>query len=76
MANKHYRLDEEFEVTIKVKVKLESCSDYQHVSNIRLEENVEDFKSEIGNHLKGKLTNYYGREEVTDNIDDWTFEVL
>ena len=33
MANRHYELNEEFQVDLTVNVKLERCSDYNHISD-------------------------------------------
>lgn len=71
MANQHYNSDKEFEVTIKVKVSDISISTYQHLSESEQLEAIEDFKSNIGEHLKHKLIDSYGQQEVDGTFVDW-----
>ena len=75
MANRHYQINEEIEVTLKLKVKIKQCSNYQHLNELQLADNVTDFKKEIKEHLENKIKNEYYREEVTIGVDDWTYEV-
>ncbi len=75
MANKHYQIKEEFEVTIKVKVKNIQISNYQQLNELQQADNVKDFKQEISNHLKQKLNDIYSQQEVTSGVDWWSFEV-
>jgi len=75
MSNKHYDIQEEIEITLKVKVKINKCSDYNHLNELQLADNVADFKSQIGEHLRNKLVDEYQREEVTMGVDDWSFDV-
>jgi hypothetical protein len=75
MANKHYQVDEEIEVTLKVRVKIVRLSNYQPLTPGQIEANVKAFKEEIKEHLQDKLVNDYYREEVTETVDDWTYEV-
>jgi hypothetical protein len=75
MANQHYPIKEEFEVTIKVKVRNIEISTYQHLNELQQADNIKDFKQEISNHLKQKLNDSYYQQEVTDGVDWWSFEV-
>jgi hypothetical protein len=76
MANQHYNSDDEFEITIKVKVSDISISTYQHLSVSEQAEAIEDLKSNIGEHLKNKLTDSYGQQEIDGTFVDWFgFEV-
>lgn len=75
MANQHYELDEEFEVTIKLKVKLQRCSDYRHLSDDEVKDEVDHFKTQIQEHLESKVTGEYYREDVCIGMDDWTYKV-
>ena len=75
MANRHYQINEEIEVTLKLKVKIKQCSNYQHLNELQLADNVTDFKNEIKEHLENKIKDEYYREEVTIGVDDWTYLV-
>jgi len=75
MANKHYNIDEEINITINIKVKLLQCSNFTELNELQVADNVIDFKNEIADYLKSKIVNGYYREEVTLGVDDWTFDV-
>jgi gamma-glutamylcyclotransferase (GGCT)/AIG2-like uncharacterized protein YtfP len=75
MANRHYPIKEEFEVTIKVKVRNIKISTYEQLNELQQADSTKDFKQEISNHLKQKLNNSYYQQEVTDGVDWWSFEV-
>ena len=75
MANRHYQINEEIEVTLKLKVNIKKCSNYYHLNELQLADNVTDFKNEIKEHLENKIKDEYYREEVTIGVDDWTYEV-
>ena len=46
MANRHYPITEEFEVTIKVKVRNIEISTYQQLNELQQADNTKDFKQE------------------------------
>ena len=75
MANKNYPINKEFEVDIKLKVKLNSFSDYFHLTEEQLNEGVENFKKEISDHLKSELIGSYFDNPI-DNVDFVNYEVL
>ena len=75
MANRHYPITEEFEVTIKVKVRNIEISTYEQLNELQQADNTKDFKQEISNHLKQKLNDSYYQQEVTKGVDWWSFEV-
>ncbi len=76
MSQRRYDVNEEIEVNITVKVKIKQINNYYHLNDEQIKECVEDFKNEIGDHLKGKLTSEsYQSEEVTIGVDSWHFEV-
>jgi gamma-glutamylcyclotransferase (GGCT)/AIG2-like uncharacterized protein YtfP len=75
MANRHYPIKEEFEVTIKVKVRNIKISTYEQLNELQQADSTKDFKQEISNHLKQKLNNSYYQQEVTNGVDWWSFEV-
>ena len=75
MANKHYNLDEEIEVTVKVKVTNIHISNYQQLNEEQQQYALKEFKQEITEHLQHKLAGSYGQEEVTEWIDWWYYDV-
>lgn len=75
MANKHYNINEEVEVTLTLKVKIKECSNYTTLDESQISDNVKDFKSEIKEHLRSKISNEYYSEEVTFGVDNWSYEV-
>ena len=75
MSNRHYKVDEEIEVTIKVKVSSLQIDTYQQLNEVQQAEHVTDFKQSISEHLKEKLNASYNQQEVTFGVDWWSFEV-
>jgi hypothetical protein len=75
MANRHYPINKEIEVTLKLKVTIKQCSNYYPLNELQIADNVTDFKNEIKEHLENKIKDEYYREEVTLGVDDWTYEV-
>lgn len=76
MANKHYSVEDELEVTIKVKIKNIEISNNRPLSEVQKTLNIDEFKKEISNHLKNKISNNtYYQQEVTNGVDWWSFEV-
>lgn len=75
MANQHYNIDEEIEVTIKLKLKDIGISDYNYLNEEEIKESFAEFKKEIGNHLKSTLVKNYYQQDITSCVDWWSFEV-
>ena len=75
MANRHYQIKEEIEVTIKVKVRNIEISTCEQINELQQADKTKDFKQEISNHLKQKLNDSYYQQEVTSGVDWWSFEV-
>lgn len=75
MSSNHYSVDEDFEVTISVKVKLKTITNYHQMSEYRLSECVSDIKENMTQHLKDKITNEFYQEELSDMCDGCNFEV-
>lgn len=69
MANRHYSVNEEVEVTLKFKVKLTHISNYHHLDDQAINRVVEDFKEEITQHLADKINDEYQGEVTT--MCDW-----
>lgn len=75
MANRHYDINEEFQIDLTLKITVKRCSDFRYLKESEIEKSVIDFKNKITEHLKEKITSEYYREEVTDSMDDWTYNV-
>jgi gamma-glutamylcyclotransferase (GGCT)/AIG2-like uncharacterized protein YtfP len=52
MANRHYPIKEEFEVTIKVKVRNIKISTYEQLNELQQADSTKDFKQEITTNKK------------------------
>ena len=74
MANKHINVDEEFKVNLDLTIKLKSISDYHGFSDSELKFVVDQFKREVSDHLKNKLTGDHF-DEVTDSADYFSYEI-
>ena len=74
MANRTYTIEEEFEVTLTLKVKVKQISTYFSLTESGIKDTIESFKQEITDHLKSKVTGDYF-EEVTLGVDYWKFDV-
>ena len=76
MANKHYTIGSEVEVTIKVKISNIVISTHNGLTEDQVLDNLNDFKVEIGDHIKKKMSQKtYNQEEVTDGVDWWSFDI-
>lgn len=75
MSNRHYEVNEEVEITIKVKVNIKSCSDYRYLKEDELKEEVRHVKMQMEDYLVSQITGEYDSEEICDGMDYWTFEV-
>ena len=76
MANKHYTINDEVEITIKVKVKIKNISNYHQLSDEEIQDHIKDFKNEIHSELSSKIVNEYYGEEITQGVDSWNYEVI
>jgi len=75
MADKHYPIDREIEVTIKIKVKNIKIHNYQSLNEIQIHEHVQGFENEISQHIKEELSHHYQRQDVTFGIDGWDYQL-
>lgn len=75
MSSNNYSVDEEFEVTIAVKVKLKTITNYHQMSEDILDECVSDIKENMTQHLKDKITNEFYQEDLSCMCDGCNFEV-
>lgn len=75
MANRHYKVDEEFEVTVTLKVKLNQVSNYHPLTAHQIQEQIEEAKCEVVGFIEDQVVNEYYNEELTEGADFWTFDV-
>jgi hypothetical protein len=74
MANKHYDINDEMEITIKIKVSNIKISTYKQLSEEDIKDHIQDFKDNISEHLKYEITKEdYFQQEVTDGVDWWSY---
>ena len=76
MSNKQYQINEEVEVTLTVKVKLQSICNYSQLSKEDIKNEIEDAKGNLSEFLKGELSGNYYNETLTTGVDFWNLEVL
>lgn len=75
MANKHYTTEREFEVTLTMKVKVTSISNYQPLSDDGLKEVLDDVERELSNDIKYKVLGEYYAQEVSALCDFVNYEI-
>lgn len=75
MSNKHYSVDEEFEVDLTVKVKLKSISNYAALNERDQIWAIEAFKQDIEEWLLDRIAENYYNEDVNEKVDYYSFEV-
>lgn len=74
MANKHYDINDEMEITIKIKVSNIKISTYQQLSEEDIKDHIQDFKDNISEHLKHEITKEdYFQQGVTGGVDWWSY---
>ena len=75
MANKHYSVDKEYEVTLKLKIKVTHVSNYRPISEEDLKLLISDLDQDIYEDLLAKLSSKSHRLEDcgADYID---FEIV
>ena len=76
MSNKIYQVNEEVEITLTVKVKLQTISNYSKLSQEDIKNEIEDAKGNLSDFLKGELSKNYYNETLTSGVDWWNFEVI
>jgi len=75
MSSNHYSVDEEFEVTIAVKVKLKTITNYHQMSEEIIYECASNIKENMTQHLKDKITTEFYQEDLSCMCDGCNFEV-
>lgn len=74
MANKHYDVDRDYEITLKFKVKATHISDYNNLSQERIETILNDLELELKTHFMWKLAQEHIIESV--GADFVRFEII
>jgi hypothetical protein len=69
MANKHYKLNKEIDVTLNVRVTLTGISDYKVVDDERQTKIIEEFREEIGNALSYKMSGDHQQQDLLLSCD-------
>jgi hypothetical protein len=69
MADTHTKIDEEFEVILKVKVKLTQANYYGDRTKEQLKSEVDRVKNKMKDHLLSKIEGeFYGEEKLGDDL--------
>ena len=76
MANKHYTTEHEFEVTLKLKVKITNLSNYFPIKPEDMQETLKHIESELRNDLPHEICKeYIHKENVSQIVDYVTYDV-
>lgn len=75
MANRHYQINEEFEVTVTFKVKLNQISNYHPLKDDEIAEQIEEIKSEMKEFIEYQVVDEYYNEDLTAGADFCSFEI-
>lgn len=68
MADTRKYLNEEFEIILKVKVKLTCASFYGDRTEEQLDSDIQSVKRNMKKHLFNKLTDNYSYEQLGDSV--------
>lgn len=75
MANRHYQINEEFEVTVTFKVKLNQISNYHPLSDEQIKEQIQEAKEEMQSFIEDQVVDEYYNEDLTAGTDFCSFEI-
>ncbi len=76
MANKHYYLDDEFEININFKVKLHQISNYFKLDETELKDAVEQIKEHLATEIKSNITKeYIFDDETFGDFDSFVYSI-
>lgn len=76
MSRNVYQVNQEVEINLNVKVKLESFNDYRKLSKEEILDEIADAKGELKDFIRGELRKEYYNETLTCGVDGWNFEVI
>lgn len=68
MSNIHTQINEEVEVTLKLKVKFTNASYYDQLSNEQLRERIDEAKSKIKNELLNMVEDEFYQQELSSMV--------
>jgi len=74
MANKHYDVERDYEITLKFKVKATHISNYYHLSEEGVKSVLDDLEDELKTHFMWKLAQEHTIESV--GADFVRFEIV
>ncbi len=75
MAQRYIDINEEINITLKLKVNLTKLSDYKHFGEEQKQNAIDEFKTNIGLHLKNKLIDNVSQDDFLQSIDFVNYEV-
>ena len=64
MANRHYNVDREYDITLNFKVRATSISDYNYLSQERLDEILNELEQELKLHFLWKIS----QENIIESV--------
>lgn len=73
MANRHYTVDREYNITLNFKVRVTDISDYLYLSEERIKEILDNLEEELKLHFLWKISQENKIESV--GVDYVTFEI-
>ena len=79
MANQHYTVNSnnEIEITIKLKAKITSISNYHHLNDFDKDLIIDEFKENIKNEIESNIdTDVYNSEVCSCDYINYTIEIL
>ena len=75
MSQKTQHIEEEFFVTLRLKVTLKSFGNHNGFKPGQTEYAAEEFENEIIKELEGKILGKYEQQEFLESVDFVTYEV-
>ena len=75
MANRHYHINEEFEVAVSFNVKLTKISNYHALSDEKIKEQIQEVKEEMKSFIEEQVVGEYYNEDLTYGTDFCSFEI-
>jgi hypothetical protein len=73
MANRHYTVDRDYDITLNFKIKVNHISNYYHLSEEDIKTFLDNLEDDFKSHFLWKIRNEHTLEDV--GVDFVTFEV-
>lgn len=64
MANRHYNVDREYDITLNLKVRATSISDYNYLSQEKIDEILDGLEHELKLHFLWKIS----QENIIESV--------